>query len=117
MSLTENLALINKQREAGAEFLRNHQKGRGGVGFGDIGREPLVIETTVIVGKPEVVKSKEGSKTVYPEARIVTLDTGEIEIIRGGAGTKITVEDAYKILNRKDKRKLTKALKVKNGTE
>ena len=109
----ETIRRLNEAREAAAKFVRDHIKGKGGVGFGDVDEIPLVSDTFEINGKPYIKKLKNGTKVVTPKARALLLSNGEIEIIKGGIGAAVSEEDARKIFNQSQKNRLTRALKPK----
>ncbi len=109
----ETLRRLNEARDAGAKFVRDHIKGKGGVGFGDVEETPLVTDTFEVIGKSYTVTVENGIKVVTPRARAVLLSSGEIEIIKGGIGAAVSEEDARKILNQSQKNRLTRVLKPK----
>lgn len=109
----ENIIKTNKQREAGAQFVRKHQKGSGGVGFCTPEADPLVTDTIEVTGKPFKKKTPEGTKIINPKSRIILLSDGTMDIISGGMGTGLSEEDANKILGKEDRLKLEKSLSTR----
>ena len=99
------------------EFIRKHQKGRGGVGFGDPNEDPLVMDTIPVVGRPYQVETKEGIKMIVPKARVVVLSDGSIDVVSGGIGAPISEAEALRILGKSEKRRLKKSLKTKKGVK
>ena len=109
----EDIKVINTRRETAYEFVRKHIKGRGGVGFGDIDLDPLVLDTIEVVSNPKQIQTKEGIKTVVRKSRIIFLSNGEVDIIGGGLNAPISEKDANRILGRKLKTRLTKSFHLK----
>lgn len=97
-------------QDAARQFVREHiKKGPASIGFGDLEPKPLITETVEVRGKTVLIETDDGVKKVSKRSRIVTLENGRLEVIKGGTNSSITEEDAYKILPH-IKKKIVKSL-------